>query len=169
MEYHWQQTEEPSVTTADPIQVDDEIVIADGVSLATAEEPSATTTADSVQVDEVDETSTEMIQDSNALQLPAAQEATEHSIDGPINSSFSPEESATEVSIAELPEISLPVTQDVATPADSAMEKETDRINATENPENALLHTDGSPIAKVQNRPRPRTRKKNNRTSVERR
>jgi 2-desacetyl-2-hydroxyethyl bacteriochlorophyllide A dehydrogenase len=170
--------EEPSAATTDIIA--DETVIIDDISLPSAEEEPSTTTTDIMQVvDGTDETSTEIALDDDILQLTPAQEApeysveipqetTEYSVDVPIDSSFSSEESAIEPSIAELLEISIPVAQDVPPSTDSVMEHETDTISATENPKNALLHTDGPPIAKVQNRPRPRTRKKNNRTSVER-
>jgi 2-desacetyl-2-hydroxyethyl bacteriochlorophyllide A dehydrogenase len=164
----------------EPERSADETATTDDISLpATEEEPSVTET-DIMQVtDETDGTSTEIAEDGDTLQLTSPQEAiehsveiqqeaTEHSVEIPIDSSFFSEESATEQSIPEQPETSLPITPDVLPPADSVLEKETDAISATENPENALLHTERPPIAKVQNRPRPRTRKKNNRSSVER-
>jgi threonine dehydrogenase-like Zn-dependent dehydrogenase len=159
--------EEPSTTTVDTLQVIDEPVIDDDTLLPVIEEPSTIAT-NTIQADEISETAPEMPQNSDALQLPAAQEASEHSIDVPTDTYFFSEESATEASMAELPEIALPDAQDVPPSADFVIEKETDPMSATENPGNALLHTDRPPIAKIQNRPRPRTRKKNNRTSVER-
>ena len=156
--------EEPSTTTTNTILADGEPVSADEISLPD-EEPSTKAT-NTIQPDEIGEITTEMAQDSDTLQSLATQEASEHSIDVPTDASFFSEESATESS--ELPEMSFPAAQDVPWPADSVIENETDTINATENPGNALLHTDGPSIAKIQNRPRPRTRKKNNRTSVER-
>ena len=167
-------SEEPSTSTVDVLQVVDEPISDDEVPLPTSEEPS-TTTFDTVQADETGEIATEMTQDSDALQLPAVQEDSEHSsIDVPTedvstDATFFMEEPATEASVAELPEIARLDAQDGPPPADFVMEKETDTISATENPENALLHTDGSSTVKVQSRARPRTRKKNNRTSVEKR
>jgi 2-desacetyl-2-hydroxyethyl bacteriochlorophyllide A dehydrogenase len=181
---------EPFVTT-DIIQGTNDTIATDNVPLIAPEEQTSiipeetvemneepSVTIDSMQtVSEVDEASPEMIQDSdtfqfpweqedsNTFQFPWEQEATEHYIEAPIDSSFYAEDSAIEQNISEFPES---VAQDVLPPPDSIMEKETDTISATENPENALLHTDRPPIAKVQNRPRPRTRKKNNRGSVER-
>jgi 2-desacetyl-2-hydroxyethyl bacteriochlorophyllide A dehydrogenase len=179
--------EESSATPTIVQAADDETVTTDDIPLIAAEEqmlmlpeeplemdegPSATT--DIMQnVDEADETSTGMIPDSdtfqlpweqednNALQFPWEQEATEQYVEAPIDASFSAEDPATDQSIPEFPE---PVAQDVFPPPNSAMEKETDTINATEETKNALLYTEGQPTIKVQNRPRPR--KKNNRSSV---
>ncbi len=77
------------------------------------------------------------------------------------------EELTLQAETSEFPE--PPIAQEASSPPDSAIEEKTDAGNATRGTENTLLHTEGPTIVKVQNRPRPRTRKKNNRTSVEKR
>jgi hypothetical protein len=70
---------------------------------------------------------------------------------------------------SEFPEPDAQIAEKVLSAPDLAIQTETDAGDATDDTENALLHIEGSSITKAQNRPRPRTRKKNNRTSVEKR
>jgi 2-desacetyl-2-hydroxyethyl bacteriochlorophyllide A dehydrogenase len=70
------------------------------------------------------------------------------------------------------PEPAPQIAEEALSTPDLAIKDEIDAGDATDGTENALLPIEGlegSPIAKAQNRPRPRTRKKNNRASVEKR
>jgi 2-desacetyl-2-hydroxyethyl bacteriochlorophyllide A dehydrogenase len=73
------------------------------------------------------------------------------------------------------PELAPQIAEEALPTPDLAIKDEIDAEDATDKTENALLSVEGleglegSPIAKAQNRPRPRTRKKNNRASVEKR
>jgi hypothetical protein len=167
-------TEEPSETTANIMQDANE---ADETSTGMAQDsntlqlPSAQEVSEpsAAKTDEVTQATLESVKQPIDTDTYNFEYSEEYFAGVLVDSSTVLEKLATEQSISEFSEPSTPVTQDVPPPSDSAMEKETGTISATEDTENALLHTEGSPIAKVQNRPRPRTRKKNNRTSVENR
>ena len=84
-----------------------------------------------------------------------------------------PSETSEELTIqpdpSEFLEPATPIVQEALYPPDLAIEGKTDAGNATRETENTLLPIEEPTIAKVQNRPRPRTRKKSNRASVEKR
>lgn len=122
-----------------------------------------------IPLDDVAQAAIEPVEQSADTEQYNSAQSEQNIAEVPSDPSEMSEELAAQPDTFEHPEPSTPVAQDRPPHTDSIEEEKIGTGSATRDTENALLHTEGQLIAKAQNRPRPRTRKKNNRASVEKR
>ena len=171
------EVEEPSNETVDILEPSDETTEPSAEIVQDSDETLLLPLVSAEEAIEYSETQTDEV--AQATPEPVNQEAedaqynSEHSEEQVAESAASPAETSEKLTAQtdapELLEPVAPIVQEVSYPPDSAIEEKTDADNATRETEKALLHTEEPTITKVQNRSRPRTRKKSNRASVEKR
>ncbi|MBV9614607.1 MAG: zinc-binding dehydrogenase, partial [Ktedonobacteraceae bacterium] len=132
--------------------------------------PQEATEHSNVQIDEVAQPTLESGEQPVDVDQYNSESSEQHAVEVPSEVAETSEEFALQPGASsELADSTTPAVQDTPAPSDVADGKETGTHSATGGTEKTLLHTERPTIVKTQNRPRPRTRKKNNRASVEKR
>ncbi len=122
-----------------------------------------------IQADEETQTTIEPMEQSVEADQYNSEHSEQHTAEVVSDHTETSQELVMQADVSEDSEPSAPVFQDVPSHTNFTGEEETGPGSATRDTESALLHTERTAIAKAQNRPRPRTRKKSNRASVEKR